>query len=101
VSKLDEIRARKREGDSLAGFPCEWLREKSVCTFGPECGEWDCKAMHVYSDYLLLLEAVEVSLGGTTPKQNVLICAVSIGLETDDDVKAALRRERNAWEKLI
>ncbi len=93
--------------DTLEAFPC--VAELSIpglmCCYG-ESGEGDscsdpaCPLRPIYEEYLALRAVVEADLAGTTPRQAEIVCAVSIGLETDKTVLATLRRKRKAWEDL-
>ncbi len=44
-----------------------------------------------------LLAVVEAALDGTTPSQQVLVCGVSLGLETDPGRRERLHDQRDAW----
>ncbi len=104
MSKWDKIVKRT----ILHDFPCtpEGCDVGAIIHFctsedTPDCEiEERCPLRPIYEEYLALRAVVEADLAGTTPRQAEIVCAVSIGLETDKTVLATLRRKRKAWEDL-
>ena len=104
MSLWDEIKKR----DSLQAFPCVAdffciVAGDAICDSDDieKCPDRErCGMLPIFREYLALRAVVEADLAGTTPRQAEIVCAVSIGLETDKTVLATLRRKRKAWEDL-
>ena len=104
MSKWDKIVKR----DSLQAFPCVADLHcieagDDQCedpNFAPCPDPGRCALRPIFEEYMVLRAVVEADLAGTTPRQAEIVCAVSIGLETDKTVLATLRRKRKAWEDL-
>ncbi len=55
---------------------------------------------HMREDMVLLVAAVEATLGGSTPQQQMLTLAVCLGLETDSVRRQRMHDQKDAWEAI-